>query len=71
IQVRNGNGGLDCCYLLTDKSTNVVDASARISYFCEHESYGQYWMITERMKVDNAKLEEIDVLKEEDQGACR
>ncbi|GJV14332.1 NADH dehydrogenase [ubiquinone] flavoprotein 1, mitochondrial [Tanacetum coccineum] len=67
--------------LLTDKSTNVVDASARISYFCEHESYGQYtpfredtgslWMITERMKVDDAKLEEIDVLKEEDQGACR
>ncbi|GKG24019.1 NADH dehydrogenase [ubiquinone] flavoprotein 1, mitochondrial, partial [Tanacetum coccineum] len=44
----------------------VVEAIARISYFYEHESCGQYtpfregtgslWMITERMKIDNAGL---------------
>ncbi|PWA74785.1 hypothetical protein CTI12_AA249300 [Artemisia annua] len=57
-----------------DKSTNVVYASARISYFYEHESSGQYtpfregtgwfWMITEWMNVDNAKLKEIGMLQE-------
>ncbi|URD72341.1 NADH dehydrogenase (ubiquinone) flavoprotein 1 [Musa troglodytarum] len=57
-----------------DKSTDVVDAIARLSYFYKHESCGQctpcregtgwLWMIMERLKVGNAKLEEIDMLQE-------
>ncbi|KAH0931278.1 hypothetical protein HID58_008395, partial [Brassica napus] len=60
--------------IVMDKSTDVVDAIARLSYFYKHESCGQctpcregtgwLWMIMERMKVGNAKLEEIDMLHE-------
>lgn len=60
--------------IVMDKSTDVVDAIARLSYFYKHESCGQctpcregtgwLWMIMERMKVGNAKLEEIDMLQE-------
>ncbi|GAA0174107.1 oxidoreductase [Lithospermum erythrorhizon] len=60
--------------IVMDKSTDVVDAIARLSYFYKHESCGQctscregfgwLWMIMDKMKVDNAKLEEIDMLNE-------
>ncbi|XP_059294070.1 NADH dehydrogenase [ubiquinone] flavoprotein 1, mitochondrial [Lycium ferocissimum] len=60
--------------IVMDKSTDIVDAIARLSYFYKHESCGQctpcregtgwLWMIMERMKVGNAKLEEIDMLQE-------
>uniref|UniRef100_A0A6N2MUI1 NADH-ubiquinone oxidoreductase 51kDa subunit iron-sulphur binding domain-containing protein n=1 Tax=Salix viminalis TaxID=40686 RepID=A0A6N2MUI1_SALVM len=60
--------------IVMDKSTDVVDAIARLSYFYKHESCGQctpcregtgwLWMIMERLKVGNAKLEEIDMLQE-------
>ncbi|KAG9145711.1 hypothetical protein Leryth_026978 [Lithospermum erythrorhizon] len=60
--------------IVMDKSTDVVDAIARLSYFYKHESCGQctscregsgwLWMIMDRMKVGNAKLEEIDMLNE-------
>ncbi|KAI6694633.1 hypothetical protein NL676_022343 [Syzygium grande] len=60
--------------IVMDKSTDVVDAIARLSYFYKHESCGQctpcregtgwFWMIMERLKVGNAKLEEIDMLQE-------
>ncbi|VAH29964.1 unnamed protein product [Triticum turgidum subsp. durum] len=60
--------------MVMDKSTDVVDAIARLSYFYKHESCGQctpcregtgwLWMIMERLKVGNAKLEEIDMLQE-------
>ncbi|CAI0381047.1 unnamed protein product [Linum tenue] len=60
--------------IVMDKSTDVVDAIARLSYFYKHESCGQctpcregtgwLWMIMERMKVGDAKLEEIDMLQE-------
>lgn len=56
-----------------DKSTDVVDAIARLSYFYKHESCGQctpcregspwLWTMMERLKVGNAKLEEIDMLQ--------
>jgi len=60
--------------IVMDKSTDVVDAIARLSYFYKHESCGQctpcregtgwlYDMLT-RMKVGDAKLEEIDMLWE-------
>jgi NADH dehydrogenase (ubiquinone) flavoprotein 1 len=57
-----------------DKSTDVVDAIARLSYFYKHESCGQCtpcregtgWLyaIMERMKKGDARLEEIDMLQE-------
>uniref|UniRef100_A0A0E0LP25 NADH-ubiquinone oxidoreductase 51kDa subunit iron-sulphur binding domain-containing protein n=1 Tax=Oryza punctata TaxID=4537 RepID=A0A0E0LP25_ORYPU len=60
--------------IVMDKSTDVVDAIARLSYFYKHESCGQctpcregtgwLWMIMERLKVGNTKLEEIDMLQE-------
>ncbi|KAL6000486.1 hypothetical protein ACLOJK_024185, partial [Asimina triloba] len=60
--------------IVMDKSTDVVDAIARLSYFYKHESCGQctpcregtgwLWMIMERLKVGNAKIEEIDMLQE-------
>ena len=60
--------------IVMDKSTDIVDAIARLSYFYKHESCGQctpcregtgwLWMIMERMKTGNAKLEEIDMLQE-------
>lgn len=56
-----------------DKSTDVVDAIARLAYFYKHESCGQctpcregspwLWTMMERLKVGNAKLEEIDMLQ--------
>ncbi|KAG2279482.1 hypothetical protein Bca52824_050702 [Brassica carinata] len=57
--------------IVMDKSTNVVDTSARLLYFYKHgdctpckEGIGWLWMIMEKMKVGNAKLEEIDMLHE-------
>jgi NADH dehydrogenase (ubiquinone) flavoprotein 1 len=59
--------------IVMDKSTDVVDAIARLSYFYKHESCGQctpcregspwLWVMMERLKVGNAKLEEIDMLQ--------
>jgi NADH dehydrogenase (ubiquinone) flavoprotein 1 len=60
--------------IVMDKSTDVVDAIARLSYFYKHESCGQCtpcregtgWIynIMERMKKGDARLEEIDMLQE-------
>ena len=60
--------------IVMDKSTDVVDAIARLSYFYKHESCGQCtpcregtgWLynVMERMKKGDAKLEEIDRLQE-------
>lgn len=60
--------------IVMDKSTDVVDAIARLSYFYKHESCGQctpcregtgwLWLIMERLKVGNAMIEEIDMLQE-------
>ena len=60
--------------IVMDKSTDVVDAIARLSYFYKHESCGQCtpcregtgWLynVIERMKKGDAKLEEIDMLQE-------
>ncbi|KAF2292576.1 hypothetical protein GH714_025709 [Hevea brasiliensis] len=60
--------------IVKDKSTDVVDAIARLSYFYKHESCrqctpcregtGWLWMIMERLKVGNSNLEEIDMLQE-------
>ncbi|XP_047334232.1 NADH dehydrogenase [ubiquinone] flavoprotein 1, mitochondrial-like [Impatiens glandulifera] len=60
--------------MVMDKTTDVVDAIARLSYFYKHESCGQctpcregtgwLWMVMERMKIGDAKVEEIDMLQE-------
>lgn len=60
--------------IVMDKSTDVVDAIARLSYFYKHESCGQctpcregtgwLWQIMERLKAGDARLEEIDMLQE-------
>lgn len=60
--------------IVMDKSTDVVDAIARLSYFYKHESCGQctpcregtswLWMMMERMKTGKAVVEEIDTLWE-------
>ncbi|HEY0314172.1 MAG TPA: NADH-quinone oxidoreductase subunit NuoF [Allosphingosinicella sp.] len=58
--------------IVMDKSTDVVKAIARISYFYKHESCGQctpcregtgwMWRVMERLVEGNADLSEIDLL---------
>jgi NADH dehydrogenase (ubiquinone) flavoprotein 1 len=60
--------------IVMDKSTDLIDAIARLSYFYKHESCGQCtpcregtgWLydIMSRMKTGDAHLEEIDMLWE-------
>lgn len=60
--------------IVMDKSTDVIDAIARLSYFYKHESCGQCtpcregtgWLydLMTRMKKGDARLEEIDMLWE-------
>jgi NADH-quinone oxidoreductase subunit F len=58
--------------IVMDKSTDVVKAISRISYFYKHESCGQctpcregtgwMWRVMERLVEGNAAIEEIDML---------
>ena len=58
--------------VVMDKSTDVVKAIARLSYFYKHESCGQctpcregtgwMWRVMERMVLGKARIEEIDAL---------
>ena len=58
--------------IVMDKSTDIVKAIARLSYFYKHESCGQctpcregtgwMWRVVERMAVGDAEPEEIDML---------
>ena len=60
--------------IVMNKSVDVIEAISRLSYFYKHESCGQCtpcregapWLfeIMERMRVGDAKLEEIDMLQE-------
>mmetsp|Transcript_10444 Transcript_10444/g.12223 ORF Transcript_10444/g.12223 Transcript_10444/m.12223 type:complete len:464 (-) Transcript_10444:407-1798(-) len=60
--------------MVMDKRVDMIDAIARLAYFYKHESCGQctpcregtgwLWMMLERMKKGDAKLEEIDQLQE-------
>jgi len=57
-----------------DKSTDIVRAISRLSYFYKHESCGQctpcregtgwMWRVMERLREGNAEVEEIDMLFE-------
>jgi len=67
-----GTGLGTAAVIVMDKSTDVVKAIARLSYFYKHESCGQctpcregtgwMWRVMERMVVGNARIEEIDAL---------
>jgi NADH-quinone oxidoreductase subunit F len=58
--------------IVMDKSTDIVKAIARLSYFYKHESCGQctpcreglgwVWRVMERMVIGKARIEEIDAL---------
>jgi NADH-quinone oxidoreductase subunit F len=60
--------------IVTDKSTDLIKAIARISYFYKHESCGQctpcregtgwMWRVMERMAAGSAEMKEIDMLLE-------
>ncbi len=60
--------------IVMDKSTDVVRAISRLSYFYKHESCGQctpcregtgwMWRVMERLREGNAEIEEIDTLHE-------
>ena len=71
--LRNVQSGLGtAAVIVMDKSTDVIKAIARLSYFYKHESCGQctpcregtgwMWRVMERMVTGDARLEEIDVL---------
>ena len=58
--------------IVMDKSTDIVRAIARLSYFYKHESCGQctpcregtgwMWRVMDRMAKGNASVDEIDTL---------
>ncbi|MFN2100584.1 NADH-quinone oxidoreductase subunit NuoF [Altererythrobacter sp. MF3-039] len=58
--------------IVMDKSTDIVRAISRISYFYKHESCGQctpcregtgwMWRVMERLRTGDAAIEEIDML---------
>jgi NADH-quinone oxidoreductase subunit F len=60
--------------IVMDKSTDLIKAIARISYFYKHESCGQctpcregtgwMWRVMERMAAGSAEMKEIDMLLE-------
>ncbi|MBX3500928.1 MAG: NADH-quinone oxidoreductase subunit NuoF [Alphaproteobacteria bacterium] len=71
--LRNVQSGLGtAAVIVMDKSTDVIKAIARLSYFYKHESCGQctpcregtgwMWRVMERMVRGEARIEEIDVL---------
>jgi NADH-quinone oxidoreductase subunit F len=72
LKVKSGLG--TAAIIVMDKSTDVVRAIARISYFYKHESCGQctpcregtgwMWRVLERMAEGRAEKREIDLLFE-------
>jgi len=73
--LRDQRSGLGtAAVIVMDKSTDIVKAIARLSYFYKHESCGQctpcregtgwMWRVMERMVTGNARLEEIDALED-------
>jgi NADH-quinone oxidoreductase subunit F len=67
-----GSGLGTAAVIVMDKSTDVVRAISRISYFYKHESCGQctpcregtgwMWRVMERLVQGNAEIHEIDTL---------
>ncbi|MCX9147629.1 NADH-quinone oxidoreductase subunit NuoF [Erythrobacter sp. WG] len=69
-----GSGLGTAAVIVMDKSTDIVRAISRLSYFYKHESCGQctpcregtgwMWRMMERLRTGNAAIEEIDMLQE-------
>ncbi|HEX2793958.1 MAG TPA: NADH-quinone oxidoreductase subunit NuoF [Croceicoccus sp.] len=69
-----GSGLGTAAVIVMDKSTDIVKAISRISYFYKHESCGQctpcregtgwMWRMMERLRVGDAAVEEIDMLQQ-------
>jgi NADH-quinone oxidoreductase subunit F len=69
-----GSGLGTAAVIVMDKSTDIVRAISRISYFYKHESCGQctpcregtgwMWRVMERLREGNAEIGEIDLLEE-------
>ena len=67
-----GSGLGTAAAIVMDKSTDVVQAISRISYFYKHESCGQctpcregtgwMWRVMERLRIGDADISEIDTL---------
>ena len=67
-----GSGLGTAAIIVMDKSTDIVRAIARLSYFYKHESCGQctpcregtgwMWRVMERMRTGDADISEIDTL---------
>jgi NADH-quinone oxidoreductase subunit F len=71
---RLGSGLGTAAVIVMDKSTDIVRAISRLSYFYKHESCGQctpcregtgwMWRMMERLRTGDAELEEIDMLQQ-------
>ncbi|MET0586943.1 MAG: NADH-quinone oxidoreductase subunit NuoF [Novosphingobium sp.] len=69
-----GSGLGTAAVIVMDKSTDIVRAISRLSYFYKHESCGQctpcregtgwMWRIMERLRTGDAEVEEIDMLQQ-------
>ena len=69
-----GSGLGTAAVIVMDKSTDIVRAISRLSYFYKHESCGQctpcregtgwMWRVMERLRTGEADLSEIDMLHE-------
>jgi NADH-quinone oxidoreductase subunit F len=69
-----GSGLGTAAVIVMDKSTDIVHAISRISYFYKHESCGQctpcregtgwMWRMMERLRAGNAEVDEIDMLQQ-------
>ncbi len=67
-----GSGLGTAAVIVMDKSTDIVRAISRLSYFYKHESCGQctpcregtgwMWRVMERMRTGDAEISEIDTL---------
>jgi len=67
-----GSGLGTAAIIVMDKSTDIVRAISRISYFYKHESCGQctpcregtgwMWRVMERLRTGDADIAEIDTL---------
>src|SRR5205814_2031147 len=67
-----GSGLGTAAVIVMDKSTDIVRAISRLSYFYKHESCGQctpcregtgwMWRVMERLRTGEAALSEIDML---------
>ncbi|MDA0819725.1 MAG: NADH-quinone oxidoreductase subunit NuoF [Proteobacteria bacterium] len=69
-----GSGLGTAAVIVMDKSTDIVSAISRLSYFYKHESCGQctpcregtgwMWRMMERLRTGDAAIEEIDMLQQ-------